>query len=229
MCKVYGYARISRRTQNIERQVRNIREVNGNADIRKEAYTGTKMSRPVWDKLFSSVESGDTIIFDSVSRMSRNAKEGYETYMYLYNKGVNLVFIKEPAINTECYKSTAQIASTGTDADVILDGVNRYLMILAQKQIMAAFEQAQKEVDDLHERTSEGLQTAKKNGKQVGQVAGAKLTTKKSVEMKAKIQKMAKAFGGNMTDTEVIETLKITRNTYYKYKREMLEEAQNKG
>lgn len=224
MCKTYGYARISRRTQSIERQIRNIREINGNAIIYQEAYTGTKIDRPKWSALYNKVQSGDTIIFDSVSRMSRNAEEGITAYMDLYKRGVNLVFIKEPTINTDNYKSTVQIAMTGTDADVILEGVNKYLMILAEKQIRAAFEQAQKEVDDLHERTSEGMKTAKDKGKQIGAVEGKKLVTKKSKEMKDKIKKMAKAFDGNMTDGEVIETLKIARNTYYKYKRELIEE-----
>lgn len=221
MCKTYGYARISRRTQSIERQIRNIREINGNAIIYDEAFTGTKINRPKWDKLFSIVKNGDTIIFDSVSRMSRNADEGFRAYMDLYNRGVNLVFIKEPAINTDSYKSVSQIAMTGTDADVILEGVNKYLMILAEKQIKESFAQAQKEVDDLHERTSEGMETARKNGKQIGGVKGRKLTTKKSIEMKAKIRKMAKAFDGNMTDLEVMEILKLARNTYYKYKKEI--------
>ena len=61
--------------------------------------------------------------------------------------------------------------------------------------------------------------------KQIGQVKGAKLTTKKSIEMKTKIIKMAKAFEGNMTDAEVIETLHLSRNTYYKYKREIIAEV----
>ena len=55
-----------------------------------------------------------------------------------------------------------------------MEGVNRYLMELAKEQIRLAFEQAQKEVDDLRQRTVEGMLTAKKNGKQIGQVKGAK-------------------------------------------------------
>ena len=55
---------------------------------------------------------------------------------------------------------------------------------------------------------------------------GKKFETPKSKEMKQKIRKMAKSFGGNMTDKEVIETLKIARNTYFKYKREMKEADQ---
>ena len=42
MC-VYGYCRISRKTQNIERQVRNIEAAYPNAHIVKEAFTGTKI------------------------------------------------------------------------------------------------------------------------------------------------------------------------------------------
>lgn len=224
MGKVFGYARISTPKQNIERQIRNIKDYDAAASIYAEAYTGTKSDRPEWNKLRKRVKSGDTIIFDSVSRMSRDAEEGYKAYMELYDQGVNLVFLKEMTINTDNYKSTAQIAMTGTDADVILEGVNKYLMILAEKQIKIAFDQSEKEVEDLHKRTAEGIETARKNGKQIGAVKGKKLTTKKSIEMKDKIRKMAKSFGGNMSDKEVIETLKLARATYYKYKREMLEE-----
>ena len=63
------------------------------------------------------------------------------------------------------------------------------------------------------------------NGKQIGRATGTKVTTKKSVEMKAKIVKMSKSFSGNMTDKEVIDILKIARNTYFKYKRELREGA----
>ena len=42
--------------------------------------------------------------------MSRNADDGFKLYEQLYNKGVNLVFLKEPHINTETYthKKTLQ-------------------------------------------------------------------------------------------------------------------------
>ena len=32
---------------------------------------------------------------------------------------------------------------------------------------------------------------------------------------------MSKDFDGNMKDTEIMEMLKLARNTYYKYKREL--------
>lgn len=227
MCKVYGYARISTKKQSIERQIRNITAQDPTAIIIQEVFTGTKTTgRKEWEKLLKQVKPGDTIIFDSVSRMSRNADEGIETYFKLVDQGVNLIFLKERYIDTDTYKNEIQdrIELTGTDEDEIFKWINNYFRKLAKKQIRIAFDQAEKEVMDLHQRTKEGIETARLNGKQIGRATGSKVTTKKSVEMKDKILKMAKEFGGNMTDKEVIETLKLARNTYFKYKREIREE-----
>lgn len=90
---IYGYCRISRPTQNIERQRRNIEAAYGNVKIFQEAFTGTKREgRKEFEKLLKIVRPDDTIIFDSVSRMSRNAEEGIKLYFELYDKGVNLFF-----------------------------------------------------------------------------------------------------------------------------------------
>ncbi len=92
---IYGYARISRKEQSIDRQIRNITSEYPKALIIQEAFTGTKIDRPEWNKLYNKIKSGDTLVFDSVSRMSRNAHEGVDTYFELYEKGVQLVFLKE--------------------------------------------------------------------------------------------------------------------------------------
>ena len=230
--KTYGYCRISTNKQSIERQERNILSVYPDAMIIKEAYTGTKIEgRKEFEKLISKVKAGDQIIFDSVSRMSRNAEEGIKLYQEMYNNGVDLVFIKEPYINTETYRNATKnaIPMTGTDVDLILDGVNKYLMKLAEEQIKIAFDQAEKEVKDLRQRTSEGLVTAKLNGKQVGRKAGDKLTTKKSIEKKKEIKEKSKDFMGAYIDEDLIKVLMISRNTFYKYKRELREEMISEG
>lgn len=228
--KVYGYCRISRKQQSIERQVRNIKEVYPNATVVQEAYTGTKVEgRKEFNKLLNIVKTGDTIVFDSVSRMSRNATEGFELYEKLFNRGINLVFLKEPHINTDTYKKalTNNIGLTGTNVDFILEGINRYLMSLAKEQIKIAFNQAEKEVKDLQQRTKEGIETARLNGKQIGQVKGTKITTKKSIEAKEQIQKYSKDFNGTLKDIEVMKLIGIARNSYYKYKKELVEELNN--
>ena len=154
-----------------------------------------------------------TIIFNSVSRMSRNAEDGFQLYGELYNLGIGLVFLKEPHINTDTYKKAMQnqVALTGSMEDSILKGINEYLMLLAKEQIKIAFDQAQKEVQDLHQRTSEGLKTAKLNGKQIGRIKGNKYTTKKELAAKEIILKNSKDFNGTNTDSEVIKIAQITR------------------
>ena len=222
---IYGYCRISTSKQNIERQVRNIERDYPNAKIIKEVYTGTKIDRIEFNKLLKVVKQGDTIVFDSVSRMSRNAEEGFKLYEELFNKGIELVFIKEQHINTSTYKKALNnnIEMTNTNVDFILDGINKYLMALAKEQIILAFAQAEKEVQDLHQRTKEGIETARLNGKQIGQRAGIKLTTKKSIKAKEDIIKYSKDFKGSLSDVDTMKLLGISRNSYYKYKKELKE------
>ena len=223
---IYGYCRISRAKQSIDRQIRNIKAVYPDALIIQEVFTRTRLDRKEWQKLYKAVKAGDTIVFDSVSRMSGNADEGFNAYEELYNRGISLVFLKEPHINTDTYKQALEsnIKLTGGSVDFILEGVNKYLMALAKEQIRLAFEQSEKEVEDLHQRTKEGIETARLNGKQIGQKAGAKLTTKKSISAKEEIVKYSKDFSGTLADADVMKLTGLSRNTYYKYKRELKEE-----
>jgi len=224
--KVYGYCRVSTKKQSIERQIRNIKKEYPEAVIVCDEYTGTSLNRPEWKKLYKQIQPGDTIVFDQVSRMSRDAQEGYELYEELYSKDIELVFLKEPHINTQTYKKALEsgVPMTGTNVDFILEGVNKYLLSLAKEQIQLAFAQAEKEVEDLHQRTREGIETARLNGKQIGQPKGATLTTKKSIKAKEIIRKHSKDFHGSLEDPDVIKLAGISRGTYYKYKRELREE-----
>lgn len=236
MSKIYGYARISTVKQNIQRQLDNIKMEYPDAVIITEEYTGTKINRPAFDKLIKNLKPGDTIVFDEVSRMSRNAEEGIKLYTELFDNDINLVFIKEPHINTSVYrdklnKQIDKLNSTGNKAtdkllESIMNALHEYTIDLAKEQIELAFKTAQAEVDFLHKRTSEGVQRAILNGKKVGGLTtkGTKLTTKKSIEMKAKIRALSKDFEGTNNDIEVMAITKLARNTYYKYKREMLAE-----
>lgn len=220
----YGYCRISTKKQSIDRQIRNILKEYPDAKIVQEIFSGTTyQGRKELDALLKKVQPHDTVIFDSVSRMSRNAEEGFSLYEELYNRGINLVFLKEPHINTDTYKKTLanNVQLTGTNVDLILEGVNKYLMCLAKEQIRLAFAQAQKEVDDLHQRTSEGIKTARLKGKQIGQKPGVTFETKKSIEAKKEILKKSKAFGGTYSDQDLMKIIGIARNSYYKYKKQL--------
>lgn len=232
---VYGYCRVSTKHQRITRQVTNITELYPDAVIIKEFYTGTTQNRPKWDKLIKQLEPGDTIVFDSVSRMSRNAAEGFKDYKMLYEMGINLVFINEPLINTAIFDSTKSnlleisVETGNTAIDDYFTGnitlINNLLMALAEEQIKSAFLQSEKEVTDLHTRISQGMRESKKNGKQIGLTKGTTLVTEKSLQCKSIIKKHAVDFGGTLSDKEVMTLCNVSRNSYYKYKRELKEET----
>ena len=250
--RTFFYARVSTKQQKLERQEENFRRAYPDIQLIKDGkkknlyadkYTGTTNNREEWKKLRRRARKGDTIVFDSVSRMSRNAKEGVETYMNLFDKGVNLVFLKESTINTDVYRAEleksldmAKIANRedntegkdyiNTFIDKLVEALVDLFRNLATAQIEKAFEQAEKEVLDLRQRTSEGMQRAIAKGHIPGQKKGngAKKATMKFADNKVLIIKLSTDFEGNMSDKEVMEQLRLSRNTYYKYKRIIKEE-----
>ena len=226
MLKEYGVARVSTPKQNLERQVRNILEKYPNAYIVKIKYTGTtllgnKELENLVKQIKQDISNNNevTLVFDEVSRMSRNADEGFNLYEELFNLGVNIVFLKDSHINTEVYRKAMNIdiQLTGTNVDILLEAVKKYLMALAKEQIKLGFQKAEDEVNYLHKRTSEGLLTAKLNGR----IKGNKYTTSKEKISKEIILKNSKDFNGTNTDTEVMKICGISRNTYFKYKKEL--------
>jgi DNA invertase Pin-like site-specific DNA recombinase len=118
-------------------------------------------------------------------------------------------------------------------------------MELAKEQIIVAFEQSEKEVTDLRQRTKEGLMTAKLNGKQLGRKSNSKVDVRKKKPIMEIIKEKSKDFNGQNNDKEVIAIINstlitindkhnhnskisahISRNTYYKYKKELSEKIQ---
>ena len=234
---IYGICRISTNKQNIERQESNILKAFPTAEIHKEVFTGTKLQgRKELDKVLKKIKTDDTIVFDEVSRMSRNAEEGFALYKELFHKGVNLVFLKEPHINTDTYKQALnqQIKisiSTGKEStdklmNKVIDALNEFLLDLVKEQIKLAFVQAQKEVDYLHTRTKEGMKSNGASEKISKARTGKKYDTKKSIEAKAFIKKRNKGFGGDLTNEETWKLAGISKMTFYKYQREIIEQEQ---
>lgn len=232
---LYGYCRISTNKQSIERQERNILRIYPDAVIIKEIYTGTSFDRPKWNWLMKVIrDNEDGIVFDEVSRMGRNAEEGFESYKDLFERGINLVFLKESHINTESYRESLKsvidmdIRSGDPDADELVNAIvkalKQFTLSKVEKDIYRAFEQAEKEVDYLHRRTQEGIEMARLNGKQIGLKKGTKLTTRKSIEAKRAILKYNRAFGGPLNNIETMRQAGISEKSFYKYRKEIVAE-----
>jgi len=242
--KIFGYCRISTKKQSIERQVENICKVYSSAEIFTEIFTGSTLDRPQWQKLkqkaLKFVLNGEdvTIVFDSVCRMSRNADEGFQEYQELFKQNVSLVFLKEPHINTEVYQSIMNhqldiIADTGDIAtdifiNAIVEAVQNYQTALAEKQIHLAFEQAEREVRALSVRTREGMKISGAAKKISQSKKGTSYSVKKANSAKKMIMKYSKNFDGLLSDVDCMHLIGLSRNTYYKYKRELSEEYERR-
>lgn len=277
--KRYGYVRVSTMEQNIERQIKNIKALYPDAIIIQDEYTGTKMDRPEWSRLYPKLKKGDQVVFDSVSRMSRDAEEGFKVYQDLYERGCDLIFLKEPHINTEAYREALKgslkvdVKSGDQDTDDLINGimkaVNTFMMAKVKADIKKAFDQAEKEVMDLRQRVKEGMAVRKEKNERAilkygsveearkhpdeyrdqGRFEGDKLHIKKAEPIKELIRKYSRDFDGTLSDMELLGVLstktvkvptkkksgrveereisaKLSRNTLYKYKKEMREEPE---
>ena len=238
---IVGYARVSTEKQKLDRQIANLKERYPDIVIVSEVFTGSTDNRPKWKKLMRQCKAGNVkkLVFDEVSRFSRNAEEAIVEYKELYSLGIEMEFIKEPHINSSVYRQASErrieIATESMDSDTanlintVIDGLNDYLMAVAEKQIYLAFDHAQKERELLSKRTSEGLKRAKLMGSKVGRQPGEKLVTKKAKRAKRIIRKHYSLFGGELTATQCFHIAKITKSTFYRYLEEMRKEDEANG
>lgn len=223
--KVYIYCRISRPSQDINRQIRNGKKLYPTGVVVEEAYTGKTQDRPKWLRLLKQIdkdiENGIKVrvVFDSVSRMSRNKEEGVAQYFELYEKGVELEFIKDRTINTEVYRQAISKSIPTTEdaiANVYIEATNRVLRLIAERQIEQAFMVSEGEIKELRARTQEGIETARLNGKQIGRPKGTVRKSKKYKLVEDYIRNRK-----DLTPSEIQRLCNVSKDTYYRVKREI--------
>lgn len=231
---VYGYCRVSTMQQNVERQIDNVKRYNADTVIFAEKQSAKDIdNRSVFKELLNKVKEGDEIVFDEVSRMSRNADEGYKLYMDLMKKGIELTFLKERHIDTREYKrrsknQLSRIQTQNNTTDKLINGIivlfEEFLKDNLKDNIRIAFERAEQERLFLIRRVTEGKA---KSTKHQGRPKGSKnLKSEKSENIKKVILELSKDFDGKFTDAKILKEYlpKTARNTYYKYKKELLRE-----
>ena len=137
---IIGYARVSTQDQSLDRQLDNLKE-QGCERIYQEKMTGTKASRPEYQRMLDSLREGDTLVVDSFRRLSRSTKDLLEVVEGLTKKGVNLVSLKEKLDTT---------TATGK-------------LMLTMLSALSQFER-----DIIAERTKDGLKAARARGRMGG-------------------------------------------------------------
>ena len=149
--KIFGYVRVSSKEQNEARQMETMRKEGiEERDIFIDKASGKNFERPQYQLLKQMVREGDTVVFDSITRMGRNMDDTMKEYKWFVENGVQLRFIKEPMINT-----------SNEHDDVMKRAIQTIILTL-----LTAF--AEKEREEIKTRQAEGISVAKAQGKHLG-------------------------------------------------------------
>ncbi|MBG0768304.1 recombinase family protein [Methanococcus maripaludis] len=96
---IIGYARVSTKDQNLERQLDELKKV-GCEKIFLEKISGTKRNRPEFDKMFEVLRSGDVIVVTELTRISRSTKDLVEIVETCKSLNVEIKSLKESWLDT---------------------------------------------------------------------------------------------------------------------------------
>ena len=137
---IYGYARVSTRSQELSRQLDLLNEHNCN-EILTEKMTGTKANRPQLNRLKDKLRPGDTVVVESFSRLGRSTKDLIELVNYFEEHNIKLISLKE---NFDTATPHGRLMMT----------------------VFQAFSQFERDL--IVERTKEGLKSARARGRKGG-------------------------------------------------------------
>lgn len=178
-----GYARVSTKEQNLDRQLDQLKEA-GCERIFQEKISGTSKERPELQHMLDILRKGDVVVISELTRLSRSVKDLFSLVDQIHAQGADIRSLKEPWLDT----TTPQ----GKLLFSIFAGVSQF------------------ERDLIHERTMEGLRSARARGRKGGRPA---------VDPQ-KLQLAVKLYNsGTMTVQEIVKTTGIGRSTLYVHKK----------
>ncbi|MBQ9155766.1 MAG: recombinase family protein [Eubacterium sp.] len=228
MAKEFGYCSSGCTRPQFEKQIDNINSRYPNAILIKEIYSKTVSDRTELNKLLSQLEKDDVLVVNSVDRLSRNPEKVISYYKTLAEKGVKLIFINQPYMNTEIYISAYEdTVSKAPEADKAL--VFKSLLHLLTDQVNRILEKSWEDLQQHRVQMRESYNQAMAEKKQTGKAAGKRYESRKSFMVKELIKRYNQNYNGSMNDVATMEQIRnemgtISRNTYYKYKKELAEE-----
>lgn len=218
MCKVVAYMRIStkeeRGKQKFTRQEQAIvRWCKENSieiperRIYRDDASGKSFERLAWEELEQDIQEGDTVLFKDVYRFTRERDNGYKKYMELLNKGIELIFIDNPTLNTEYIKSM-QSSADKMKKENIIGGMT--LEFVIRLLLVTELDRAEKEREITVKRITDGIKaSSKKSGRKVGQL------DKMSPELEEDIKKFLS--DRSIKQVDLMNKYNISRNTLKKY------------
>lgn len=214
MCNIYSYMRIStkeeRGKQRFSRQEAALEKYakdNGIEyllEFREDESGKSFTNRKQWNKLEQLLQKGDTIVFKDISRFTREAENGYQKYMELLEKGVELVFIDNQTVSTSYIKQLLNVASKqNLVAKTSLESTVKLLLIVELDRV-------EQERLIFIKRVKDGIAASdKKSGRKVGNL------DKMTPELEADIKEFMT--NRSIKQIDLMNKHNISRNTLKKY------------
>lgn len=173
MSNIFSYERIStkeeRALQKFNRQRKSLQRYAEENNIEyicqfQEDVSGKNFTdRKEWNKLEKLLQSGDTVVFKDISRFTRETENGYNKYMELMNKGINLIFIDNQTVSTPYIKQLLNIAEQqNIIAKTCLENTVKLLLIVELDRV-------EQERLIINKRIKDGIAaSSKKSGRPLG-------------------------------------------------------------
>ena len=230
MCKTLAYMRIStkeeRGKQKFTRQEQAIarwsKENNTEIPERRiyrDDASGKSFDRPAWRELESDVAEGDTIVFKDICRFTREYENGFDKYMTLLNKGVNLIFIDNPTVSTDYIKSMMEVADKQSNRIA-----KKSLKDTIELLLLVELDRAEKEREITVQRIRDGIAASeKKSGRPKGKLD--KMTAELEADLKYYVSQSVA--DRTMTAADIMRKHNLSRNTVKKYIAAVQAEADN--
>lgn len=209
---LYGYARVSSREQNLDRQITALLDAGViERNIFKEKKSGKNFKREEYQNLLNTLKVGDTLIITELDRLGRNMAEVEREYTRItVDRGCYIKIIKED------FLSTTELAENKIYKDMIQPILLKVISYMAQREREKILERQQMAYNSM-QRDEKGRLIAK-NGKVIGRQA--RYETLKEDEKKL----IKDWINGKISCLRVSKILTISRPTLYKIKSQYLEE-----
>lgn len=188
--KVYGYARVSTREQNLNRQLDALRDFGEpNMKICADKASGKDFDRTEYKKLVRRLREGDILVIKSIDRLGRDYAEILEQWRIITKeRKASVVVLDVPLLDT-------RKKSNGVTGALIADIVLQLLSYVAQV-----------ERDSIHARQAEGIASAKARGVCFGRPA---------IERPSCYAAIRRSYlGGCMTRAQAAARLKVSVSTF---------------
>ena len=193
---VYGYARVSSRDQNLDRQLDALAAFGvESGNVFADKASGRDFDRPEWRRLMGALRAGDVLVVKSIDRLGRDYEEIIEQWRRVTKeRGVAVVVLDMPLLDTRARPDSV----TGT---FIADLVLQLLSYVAQV-----------ERENIKQRQAEGIAAAKARGVRFGRPAIRRPSCYEGTK--------ASYLGGHISRREAAARMGVSVSTFDKWVRE---------